>query len=116
MRDRGGSYYNCRQIKSQLCYTHSGTLWRGGENNERELRKSYYNSLRLAVENKVERIAFPNISTGVYRFPKDLAAEIAINEVINFLQNDVSIVEVIFVCFDDENYKIYSEYMNKILM
>lgn len=105
------------KLKANYVIHTVGPVWRGGENNERELlRKSYYNSLRLAVENKVERIAFPNISTGVYRFPKDLAAEIAINEVINFLQNDVSIVEVIFVCFDDENYKIYSEYMNKILM
>ena len=64
-----------------------GPVWKGGENNEKELlRKCYYNSLKLAVENNVKRIAFPNISTGVYRFPKDLAAEIAINEVVNFLQ------------------------------
>lgn len=103
------------KLKAKYVIHTVGPVWKGGENNEEELlKRSYYNSLKLAVENNVKSIAFPNISTGVYRFPKDLAAEIAINEVVNFLQSDTSIDEVIFVCFDDENYKIYSEYMDKI--
>ncbi|AUG57611.1 O-acetyl-ADP-ribose deacetylase [Acetivibrio saccincola] len=100
------------KLKAKYVIHTVGPVWKGGENNEKELlRKCYYNSLKLAVENNVKRIAFPNISTGVYRFPKDLAAEIAINEVVNFLQKDTSITEVIFVCFDDENYKIYLDYI-----
>jgi O-acetyl-ADP-ribose deacetylase (regulator of RNase III) len=100
------------KLKAKYVIHTVGPVWKGGENNEKELlRKCYYNSLKLAVENNVKRIAFPNISTGGYRFPKDLAAEIAINEVVNFLQKDTSITEVIFVCFDDENYKIYLDYI-----
>ena len=52
-----------------------GPIWHGGQNQEASLLAACYrNSLRLAVENAVQTIAFPNISTGVYRFPKDLAA------------------------------------------
>jgi O-acetyl-ADP-ribose deacetylase (regulator of RNase III) len=63
-----------------------GPVWRGGNNNETNLlQNAYLNSLRLAVENGVETIAFPNISTGVYGFPKKKAAEIAIRTVTKFL-------------------------------
>ena len=90
-----------------------GPIWYGGSKNEEELlKRCYYNSLKFAIENKVKNIAFPNISTGVYRFPKKLAAEIAINEVIKFLKTDSYINEVWFVCFDDENYQIYLEHIN----
>jgi O-acetyl-ADP-ribose deacetylase (regulator of RNase III) len=57
----------------------------------------------------VKSIAFPNISTGVYDFPKPLAADIAIQEVQQFAANDKSIEEIFFVCFDDENYSLYKE-------
>lgn len=90
-----------------------GPVWHGGNNGEEELLKScYQNSLKLAVEYKVKSIAFPNISTGVYRFPKQLAAPIAINTVSEFLKNDKTIQEIIFVCFDQENFKLYSEIIN----
>jgi O-acetyl-ADP-ribose deacetylase (regulator of RNase III) len=52
-------------------------------------------------------IAFPNISTGVYGFPRDRAAEIAIREVQAFLDADSSLQQVVFCCYDDENYQIY---------
>jgi len=85
-----------------------GPRWNDNKSNEREkLRNCYLNSLQLAVENNLSTIAFPNISTGVYKFPKDLAAEIAIATVKGF-KTDI-IEEVIFVCFDDENYKLYSD-------
>lgn len=85
-----------------------GPVWKGGNNREEQLLRSCYrNSLKLASDNKVASIAFPNISTGVYRFPKKLAAEIAVNEVKNFLTQNRDIKQVFFVCFDDENYKIY---------
>lgn len=85
-----------------------GPVWHGGNNNEEALLRSCYrNSLQLALENKIATIAFPNISTGVFRYPKDLAAKIAIDEVSNFLKKSNTIKKVIFVCFSDENYSLY---------
>jgi len=85
-----------------------GPVWRGGNNNEAQLlENAYMNSLKLALENEVETIAFPNISTGVYGFPKGKAAEIAIQTVRNFLSENDQIKQVYFVCFDEENYELY---------
>lgn len=85
-----------------------GPIWHNGQNNEEQLLANCYeNSLKLAVNYKIKTIAFPNISTGVYRFPKELAAEIAVKEVKKFLEDNSTIEEVIFVCFSDENYNIY---------
>ncbi|RLD62929.1 MAG: O-acetyl-ADP-ribose deacetylase [Bacteroidetes bacterium] len=85
-----------------------GPVWYGGKNFEEELLASCYKkSLELAVNNNIKTIAFPNISTGVYRFPKDKAAKIAISEVKKFLSANKSISKVIFVTFDEENFKIY---------
>jgi O-acetyl-ADP-ribose deacetylase (regulator of RNase III) len=61
----------------------------------------------------VKSIAFPNISTGVYRFPKKRAAEIAIQEVNAFLAKDEIVQHVIFCCFDDENFKLYNELLKE---
>jgi len=90
-----------------------GPVWEGGNASEDEvLAKAYKNSLVLAVSNSVETIAFPNISTGVYHFPKERAAEIAIREVNEFLSNDDTIQKVIFCCYDEENFKIYHRMLN----
>lgn len=87
-----------------------GPIWNGGKNNEEQLLSNcYVNSLKLAVSNGVKSIAFPNISTGAYGFPKKLAAPIAVNAVSDFLKDDSSIEQVTFVCFDDENYNLYAE-------
>jgi len=90
-----------------------GPVWNGGQNNEeRKLANCYNNSLQLAVDNGISTIAFPNISTGIYHFPKDKAATIAIENVTNFLRNYEVIASVIFVCFDDQNYGLYEELLN----
>jgi O-acetyl-ADP-ribose deacetylase (regulator of RNase III) len=90
-----------------------GPIWRGGKNNEEQLlENAYLNSLYLALENEVETIAFPNISTGVYGFPKQKAAEIAIRAVSNFLSGNDQLKQVYFVCFDLENFEIYSKLIN----
>jgi O-acetyl-ADP-ribose deacetylase len=87
-----------------------GPVWHGGAFNEAHLLASCYrNTLLLAVQNEIKSIAFPNISTGVYRFPKDLAAQIAIEEVKKFLSSDNRIEKVIFAVFDDENFRIYKK-------
>jgi O-acetyl-ADP-ribose deacetylase len=85
-----------------------GPVWNGGESHEESLLASAYtNSLKLASEQQVRTIAFPNISTGIYRFPKDSAAQIAIQSVTQFLATTNVIEKVIFVCFDSENYELY---------
>ena len=86
-----------------------GPVWHGGENDEPGLLANCYrSSLSLAVSNNCTSIAFPNISTGVYGFPKEFAAEIAIREVRTFLQTNNSITKVFFCCFDAENFAIYN--------
>ena len=83
-----------------------GPIWNRGSNHEKEnLANCYFNSLRLAAEHKCKTIAFPNISTGVYRFPKEDAAKISVDSVQQFLLKDHSIEKVIIVCFDDENFR-----------
>ncbi len=91
--------------------THTvGPVWNGGNNNEAQLLENCYkNSLQLAKDNNVKSIAFPNISTGIYKFPKEKAALIAIKTV---KQNPI-VEEVIFVCHDDENYRIYKELLKE---
>lgn len=85
-----------------------GPIWQGGFNHEEELLKDcYLNSLNLALENNCKSIAFPNISTGVYHFPKEKAAQIAISAVRDFIKYHQLPEEVLFVCFDDENYHLY---------
>lgn len=69
------------------------------------LANCYQNSLKLAESLEVKSIAFPNISTGIYRFPKELAGKIAVDEIKRF--NSDVIEKIIFVCFDDENEEIY---------
>lgn len=84
-----------------------GPVWNGDkEEKSKLLADCYKNSLNLAVENGIKTIAFPNISTGIYHFPKDKAAEIAVKAVKDF-DRILEIEKVLFVCFDDENYQIY---------
>ncbi len=84
-----------------------GPVWSGGNNNEAVLLRSCYTeSLKIALANNIKSIAFPGISTGIYHFPKDLAAEIAVDAVRSF-ETASSFEKILFVCFDDENYNIY---------
>lgn len=89
-----------------------GPVWSGGGNNEESLlRNAYQNSLKLADKHGLKSIAFPNISTGVYGFPKEKAAGIAIDAVKGCIDN-TGIERVIFVCFDHENQNIYNRILN----
>lgn len=86
-----------------------GPVWnKGGKEKETLLANCYQNSLELAVQNGIKTIAFPGISTGIYKFPKELAAKIAVRTVTSFTQKD-QIKEVIFVCFEQESYEAYYE-------
>ena len=87
-----------------------GPVWHGGGQGEAEtLASCYRKSLKLAAEAGLDSIAFPNISTGVYGYPKDKAAAIAVDTVRKTLAETPSIQRVIFVCFDDENFRLYQQ-------
>jgi O-acetyl-ADP-ribose deacetylase (regulator of RNase III) len=86
----------------------------GGQHNECSLLAScYQTSLLLASDNRLESIAFPAISTGIYRFPVELATLIAVNETIRFLKKHNHPRKVIFVTFSDENYETYRKALNQ---
>ena len=90
-----------------------GPVWYGGAINEEELLTSAYrSSLELAAQHHLKTIAFPNISTGVYRFPKELAATIAVRTVRDFQKMETSIEQVYFCVFDDENFDCYNNLLS----
>lgn len=84
-----------------------GPIWRGGDSGEPELLASCYrNSLRLALDHACASIAFPAISTGVYGYPREPAAEIAISTVRQTLHADAA-MHVAFICFDTQTLATY---------
>ncbi len=90
-----------------------GPVWNGDKEEKAKLLASCYrNSLQLAIENGIKTIAFPNISTGIYHFPKEKAAVIALEAVRNFKPSD-AFNRILFVCFDDENYSIYERLLKE---
>jgi O-acetyl-ADP-ribose deacetylase (regulator of RNase III) len=87
-----------------------GPVWHGGASGEDDLLEScYLHSLKIAEELGVQTIAFPNISTGVYGFPKKRAATIAIAAVEKYPASGSNIRKVMFVCFDEDNFNIYKD-------
>ena len=93
-----------------------GPIWKGGQNNEAKLLKACYkNSLKLAEEYKLESIAYPNISTGVYGYPKEEAAKIAVSTIQKKSKKLKSIQEITFCVFDEANHNLYQELLKDIL-
>ena len=91
-----------------------GPVWSGGSRNEDQLlRNAYYNSLNLAKKNGIKSISFPSISTGVYRFPIDKAAGIALTTVKEFIQ-EYNFAEVRFVLFSEKDLRVYEKALNEI--
>lgn len=91
-----------------------GPVWNGSEKNEAEkLASCYRNSLELAAAHGLKTIAFPNISTGIYHFPKDNAAHIAVQAVREYMTGHSLPEEVVFVCFDAENYELYRDLLGE---
>jgi O-acetyl-ADP-ribose deacetylase (regulator of RNase III) len=96
------------RLKAKYIIHTVGPVWKGGFSDEQALLASCYNtSLSLAKEKKLKTVAIPGISTGVYRFPKDLAAEIAVTETKRFLSKNSYPELVFFVTYDDENFETY---------
>lgn len=91
-----------------------GPVWNNGTRNEQALLANCYrNSLELAASANLKSVSFPNISTGIYHFPKDLAASIAVKTILDFLSTHSTIEEVKLVCFDEENFNLTNQYLSQ---
>jgi O-acetyl-ADP-ribose deacetylase len=98
------------RLKANYVIHTVGPVWYGGHHDETVLLAScYQSSLKIAKEKNIKTIAFPGISTGVYGFPKELAATIAVNEIKRFLNRNSLPQKIIFVAFDNDSYETYSK-------
>lgn len=97
-------------LKAKYIIHTVGPIYSGYES-AKDLKNAYYNTLKLADDNKLKSIAIPSISTGIYGYPKDKAAKIAVEEVVKYKSN--SLEEIILVCFDKETYDLYMEELNE---
>ena len=92
-----------------------GPVWRGGNNNEaRLLAGCYQNSLKLAVSHHLTSVAFPAISCGVYGYPIEAAAKIALTEIKSFLSTNPILQKIVLVCFDTKMQSVYKNILFKI--
>jgi len=91
-----------------------GPVWRGGNYKEDEyLTQCYQSCFTLIEKHLLKTVAFPSISTGVYRFPLERATEIAITETLNFLKRNNFVEKIIFVCFNKNVYDCYVAELKK---
>ena len=98
------------KLKAEYVIHTPGPIWRGGNRGEAELLANCYrNSLKLAQEHEITSISFPSISTGVYRYPVEKAAKIAVKEIMTFLDENEDMEKVQMVCFDDTTYRAYEK-------
>ena len=92
-----------------------GPVWRGGNHGEAELLASCYRrSLEIATDHDLTSISFPAISTGVYRYPPEEAAQIAVATARNFVERSTFLREIIFCCFSDRDYTIYAKLLQRV--
>jgi O-acetyl-ADP-ribose deacetylase (regulator of RNase III) len=93
-----------------------GPVWHGGDRNEDSLLAGCYrNSLQLAVAHKLRSIAFPSISTGVYRFPIKRASRIALRVILDFIATDASAPRVVVTCFSEQDLNVYRQAYDELL-
>ncbi|MCL2155505.1 MAG: O-acetyl-ADP-ribose deacetylase [Leptospirales bacterium] len=92
-----------------------GPIYKDGRESEAQvLKNSYWNSMNLVKEYNLKSVSFPAISTGVYNYPKEEAAEIAVKTVIEFMEKEGYVVDIVFILFDDTNYNIYNKTLGKL--
>ena len=100
-------------LKAKYVMHALGPIWDNHETEEKlsqDLIKTYQNIFKTVNEKKFKAIAIPNISTGVYGFPKELAAELVIKTTLTFLRSKTRIQNISFYCFDDMNLQLYMKY------
>lgn len=98
------------KLRAEYVIHTPGPIWRGGNRGEAELLANCYrNSLKLAQEYEITSISFPSISTGVYRYPVEQAAEIAVREIMTFLKDNKDMEKVQMVCFDEATFRTYEK-------
>ena len=91
-----------------------GPVWQGGTKGEPDLLASCYKkSLQIAADHNLSTIAFPAISTGIYHYPPEEAAQVAISTVRSFVETPSSLEEVIFCCFSDRDYDLYQNLLGE---
>jgi O-acetyl-ADP-ribose deacetylase (regulator of RNase III) len=92
-----------------------GPVWHGGEKGEPEtLASAYRLSLKIAVENGLKTVSFPSISTGVYGYPVDKAAQVALGAIADFLKQNKSLEEIVFVLFDSRTFEAYQRALSEL--
>jgi O-acetyl-ADP-ribose deacetylase (regulator of RNase III) len=102
------------RLKAQFIFHAVGPVYRGGEEGEAdELASCYRECLQLAAERDLKTIAFPAISTGVYGYPMDQAAEIAVREIRSFLNQPSSVEKVRVVLFGEESLRTFKNALNQ---
>ena len=103
------------QLPAKYVVHTPGPIWRGGNHNEAQLlANSYRNSLAVAWEHGCRTVAFPSISTGVYHFPLEQAADIAVQTIAQFLQMHPDMERVTMVCFDRATYQAYERAVKRL--
>ena len=102
------------QLPARFIIHTVGPVWRGGKNGEPELLASCYRgSLAIAAEHEMKSIAFPSISTGVYGYPIELAARVAVETVCDVVRKSSKIEEIIFCCFSQNDLDVYESLLPK---
>ena len=93
-----------------------GPIWSGGSHDEIDkLASCYYNSLKVAVDNGIRKVAFPSISTGVYHFPVELAAKIAVETVKRFIEENPDKLDIVeWVLFDSNTFSCYEKQVDEL--
>jgi O-acetyl-ADP-ribose deacetylase (regulator of RNase III) len=92
-----------------------GPVWHGGNREEADLLASAYReSLKLAIDRGLKSVSFPSISTGAYGYPVEPAARVVLQTVIDFLAQDDSLAEVVFVLFDSRTYRVYADTLQEL--
>lgn len=105
-------YTTAGNLKAKYVIHTVGPRWNFGKNDEHiKLKNCYKNSMRIAEKLNLNSIAFPNISTGIYKYPKQKAAEVAVDTIKQAMTKQIN--RVIFVCYDNENYTIYEQILKE---
>ena len=100
------------RLRARSVFHTAGPIWKGGNHGEPEkLASCYRESLQIACRMGYRSIAFPSISTGVYGYPVDLAAPVALHTILDFLNIENQDLEVLLICFDEATMGIYNKHL-----